>query len=682
MTNCKQRFQELTHVRDVILDEDLAALAKMSERARIERYNELKNNEETFLFEFTADCPDFFTDAEQARVRSQFRLARLLIAASFFDGGEVPRAMSDDFVEAELQAVVDFEQFKVFDALSEEQIQRRIRRMEGEVYELVQEYHSTQLANVDELLEDPDIHQDVMERLIGRYEDRFEKVRQGFYTFVETHGLEHMVETIEEAILAVAEAEREREAVGAELDETMTGAAETLDDGFEPDRRHLEERLREIERRLATGAASPGELQAELEDLRAQDRGISSSGDHVLAELLDRIDRTDELEDRLEERIGDLKEVRREAKESARESAREETAAVVEDELDALHEQREQVRQEMDRLRRERERVEAVRDRLEARQEDLQEEVESAREEIADRTDDLQEEVESVRKSLHSPPGGGEFVDATTARLYELDYVGRFDTSMANAETIVTPEEPFEVPDGYWDGRSEHWSERVPSAPQDQLLTDEEPEQLPLGQRARYEITSSRYLGLSREIEMVVEAVVHVNHDAYEQNGFDGTPAGLDDLLALVDRAIAETDADGHHYLLGVASPTGWTDRVLDQLAEEELSRSRFSPRVSVCVVDLSNGSITYDPSDEIASENADLFEFTVDAERVIDCKGVVREEYVDVPGEESVLLSAVAEDHGFPARVVAQAFDELEADGHGEQLYLEDLGTALVFSS
>ena len=75
MSNCKERFRDLTHTKDRILNEDVAALKRQSERARIERYNELKADEEDFVFEFTAECPDFFTGAEEDRIRSEFRLA-------------------------------------------------------------------------------------------------------------------------------------------------------------------------------------------------------------------------------------------------------------------------------------------------------------------------------------------------------------------------------------------------------------------------------------------------------------------------------------------------------------------------------------------------------------------------------------------------------------------------------
>lgn len=670
MTDCKERYRELIHARDVVLDEDLAALQKMSERARIERYNEIKGNEESFLFEFTADCPDFFTDAEQDRVRSEFRLARLLVAASFYDDGAVPKPLDEDFVEAELQAVVDFDRYKSFDALSEDQIQRRIRRMEGEVYELVRDYHSTQLSDMDALLENPDVQRDVMERLVERYEDRFEKVRQGFYTFVETHGLEHMVETVERAVLAVAGAERERELVRTELDEALTGAAEDLEETGR-DQRELELRLKRLQGRLG-GGADPEELRTELEAIREAFQGIDSGG-----AFGERIDATEGMIGRLESKIDELEAVRDEASRNAPDSSREETTTVVDEELEKLREEREAVQRELEGLRRERERVERSRERLEERQAELEETVERTTDDLADQKAELEDRVESVKSSLDPETLGGDVVTATMARLYELDYMGRFDTSMAEVETIRTPSGDFDVPEGYWKGRSEHYTDRV--QPYDGAF-DDDSHARPAGRGARYEITASRYLGLSRDLEMVVEAMVHVDDDAFAANGFDAAPAGLDDLLAIVDEPIRDADAGDYHHLLAIASPTGWTDRAVGQLEDDDLARSRLSANVSVVLVDLESGDVTYDPTDEVADENAHLFGFEVDAERVRECRSTIESEYLGVPGEDSVLVETLVEEHGFSARTANGAFDELERDGVGEQLYIEDLGMALVF--
>jgi len=303
VTDCAARFEELTHTADVIREEDLQALRRMDERDRIERYNDIKTDEEEFRWEFSEKCPNFLTQSERERIRGNFRLARLLLAASLYADNDLSRPLSEDFVEAELQAVVDFDRYRQFDALSEEQIERKIRRMDGEVYELVTEYTSTQLANVEELLEHPEVQQDVMERLLDRYEKRREKIRRGFFTYVESQGLEHTVEAIEDAVTAVAEAGRERAEIADQLETTREELADEIRSDFQHERERLESQIEHLEQRLRTETADIESLESQVEDLEAQLEEATASQDDATSEIDASIEFTAELEQRIEAKI-------------------------------------------------------------------------------------------------------------------------------------------------------------------------------------------------------------------------------------------------------------------------------------------------------------------------------------------------------------------------------------------
>ncbi|WP_251328340.1 hypothetical protein [Haloplanus pelagicus] len=645
MSNCKERFRDLTHTKDRILNEDVAALKRQSERARIERYNELKADEESFVFEFTADCPDFFTGAEEDRVRSEFRLARLLVAASFYDDGSLPAAMDGDFVDAELQAVVDFDRYKQFDALSEEQIATRVRRMEGEVYELVTEYTATQLTDLDELLDDPAVQRDVMERLLERYEERREKIRRGFFVYVENQGLVHTVETIEEAIRAVGSAEAERERVRSELEAGLEELYDRLEGDLQGEFRELEADLLELE---ATGAGEDLPTVAGRLDRCADRRGAAT------AELDARIDQVKGLQADLQDQVSNLESVREETKDAAREAVREEASALLEDELSDLHEQHERLEAEVGRLEREREQLATANERLEEKQADL----------------------EAAVAGVDDPDAGDDVVTTSMARLFEMDYLGRFDISMHETEVIHTPEGIREISEGYWEDRSERRTDHARLL--DLLPDDEDPERYPHNRCARYEITDERYLGLSRDLELVVEAQVVSNLDAHTRNGFDAAPADVDRLLDVVNSVVYEAEREGYHYLLAVASPTGWSERSRRQVAGgDDGGGSRFSRRLSLCLVDLQTGDLYYDENDPVVADNAALFEPPVVAERVAACTEHVRDTYVDDVTTDSVTIDDVLE-AGFDPHVVKRSFNELAAEGTGEQFYLDEFGLTL----
>jgi hypothetical protein len=668
MTDCSAKLDELTHSAEIVLNEDLAALQKMQERSRIERYNEIKANEEELLWDFSKECADFITDSELDHLRGELRLARLLLAASFYDEGELPPALGGDFIEAELQAVAEFDRYKQFDALSDDQIEERIRRMEGEVYELVTEYTSTQIANMDELIDNPDVQQDVIERLVDRYDDRREKIRQGFFVYVETHGIEHMVEAIEEAVTAVSKSAETRETIREDLENELSDLSETLNDQFRQQRQELNTRIQNIEQQVASRSADTEELRAELDQLRNQAGAFSRAEAEAIEELNAQIERTAEMEERLDAKIQELDSVRESAANAEREAAREEAAELVESELAELQSERSRLQTEIERLRNEREQIE------------------SAHETMGERQEELESRVEEMETSFDSPSEGGEgglagdnVVTASIAPLLEQDYLGRFDITMEELDEVYTPDGPFEVPDGYWNNRSERWSER----PRLSTLLDDNDDHYayPTNQTARYELVDSRYLGLSKQRRMVIEAVVFSHLEAYANNGFDTRPADLDDLLGLVNETVYEAEEGEYTHLLAIASPTGWTDRVRQQVQTDDIARARFSQYVSVCLVDLQEDELIYDESDPIVQENAPLFEPPIDAERVSSCVSFIREKYIDDPTSESVLLNDIVWSQDYQPHVVKRAFNQIENNGWGDQLYVDDMGLALYLS-
>jgi hypothetical protein len=215
-----------------------------------------------------------------------------------------------------------------------------------------------------------------------------------------------------------------------------------------------------------------------------------------------------------------------------------------------------------------------------------------------------------------------------------------------------------------------------------QLLGDgEEVGNYPTNPTARYEVTERRYLGLSEDTEMIIEATVHADLEAYAANGFDATAADVDDLLGIVNDAVREADRKDVPYLLGIASPTGWTDRVKEQVRADELSRSHYSRRVHLCLVDLRSGELVYDDADSVVTENLALFERTVAAEAVERCVERIREEHLEDFGRETIGLEEVVAGHGFDRHVVKQSFERLENAGDAVQFYVDGDGLALDFS-
>jgi hypothetical protein len=653
-TNCEQRLEDLRSTATRILDEDLASLSRMSDRIRIEKYNDIKSSEEEFVWgDFRDECGQIRTSGEFDSIRSELRLARLLIAASFHKDGAVPDPLGDDFADAALDAAVDFERYKQFDVLSEEQISRRIRDMDGEVYELAKNYTDSQIANMDELIDNPSVQQDLIDVLSDQYDDRLEKVRQGFFTYVEVHGIGGTVEAIEEAIEAVSDAQDVQRTVEEDLRSEIEALSEQLDRGFERQRRNVEQEIQSVEREIATSDPDTEAIRRELERLDVG--GVADDYRETVAELEDTIERTESLEADLASEIEKLQTAKAESADADESAIADEVATIVDDELGDLEAQRERIQMEVRRLQNERESIEAARERLDERQTDL-----------SDRVDEIETSVGD------GGIDGESVVTPTMARLLELDYVGRFETSIRDASSIRLPDETFEVPEDYWEQRSERRNQRPRLG---SMLDDgQDPERFPVNRSARYEITSSRFLGLSRETETVIEAAVFSHLDAHATNGFDGAPADLDDLLTYVNQSVYEAESEDMRVLLGIASPTGWTDSVRERIASEGISRTRFSRHVSIVLVDLQDSSLVYDESDPVARENSALFELPLADDRVEACVDDIEDRFENVGfASDMIALGELVSDGGYDPHIVKRAFGRFSDQPGYSQQYIDD---------
>jgi hypothetical protein len=655
--DCADRLRGLLQLQEAVIDEDLASLGRMPVDSRVERYRRLAREEEEFVFDYPASCPDQLTSAEREELRSRFRLARLFVYASFENRGEpVPTELDGDFAPVEVEAAIDFERYKSFDALSEAGIEERIRRMDGEVYTLAREYHSTQLDDLDALLDDPTVQRDVLKQLVNRYDARLDKIKRAVQLYVEIHNPSGLVDSIERAIAAVADSADEREAIREAVEREVRAVAADLDRTLSEREDAVDARLRTVEAGLV-GSDVPDEVRAELDALRAQTAELQRTQERAVSDLSERIDRASQLNGRLTERIGELEAAHREALADGG-LLGEETVALVTHELDALREQRDAVTESIDALRRERQRIADAEARLDEREADLTARVEALSSSLADTTERIGEEV----------------VTATMARLFELDYLGRFDISVHEATRLVTLDGPVEVSATTWDGAVSRRDE----APRlrEFLGADGDVDAFPANRSVRFELRRSRYLGLGRERQLVLEASVVSHLEAYARNGFDTRPATVDDLLDVVTRVVRTLDDDAHR-VLALASPTGWADDVADRLLDETFARNRFDRRLHLFLVDLQTGRLSFDASDELLAGNADLFAVGVDAERLHDCVTVVQSLAAD--GDLNVRLDALVSD-GYPAHVVKRAFNRLERDGVGQQLLLDELGLVLAF--
>jgi predicted nucleic acid-binding Zn-ribbon protein len=608
-----------------------------------------------------------------------------LAAADRRAGDRSPHLGEARFEPDELEYVARFDQFRIFDSVDDEDIERRIRDKDDRLYELVSDEVEALVDDRREFLAiGSNVRGGLMSYFTSEHDERMQKIRQAVSLYIEHHGLVNTVSEIEGAVDAANEAAATR----AEVEAAIESEFEQLSGQLQGSLRQQEQALRAEMERVATAAREGNdgnggseEMARELSKIREQLDDLDETRATELNELSDRATELRQLQRRLETELEELEQAREQASEATIEAVREGATRVVDEELETLQERRSQLAAELDRLERERERLEATGDRLDGEFSSLSSRVEDVEHDVADVSGTIEDVAAAV--AVGDDRTGDHQVPAPLARAWEFDYVGRVDTSVRNRTTVALPGgDAFDIPEGYWldDDRAEITDERETMARELEKVTDPDPPSVdayPVRRRARYRFAESGGLLSGGTTRLVVEARCVSHLHAYARNGWDAAPAGLTDLLEEVDRALHDVTTTDVPHVVALASPTGWTDRVREKLLDEEYARTQFDRRLGVCLVDLRTGELIYDGADELVAANIGLFERPVDEERVDECEETLREEYVEDPLEDYVELTAFAREFGYEPHVVDRAFDRLVEAGEGVKRY-QSIGLVL----
>ena len=651
------QLEELLATTRTVLNDDLISLQRMTPDRRRQLYSEIQEDKEKFKFEFEQEYREELKGAPDNAFRGKFAAAQLFLHVASIEDSQTEPLAPEKFTEDEVRAARKFDQYRAFDVSDREELERRIRNKDDELYEFIKGDVVSQIEERIDVLESNsnDIGQALIVYLKDEYKDRLDTAEEAVSIYIKDRGLHNVIHSIEDAIETTAKSSLTREDVREEIESSMESFSEQMAASLRDQERALRAELDSIATDIHSDDIDTRHLETKIDDLRSQINEFDHSRRQEVDELSSIIDQIQSQREKLDTQIQELEEKQREATKEAVDIAEgavaEDAERLIEDELSRLQKQKATLNAEVNRLQREREQIDAASDRLEQDYDDL-----------VTRVDDLETSV--------TPSEETEDIDAIPAedaRLFELDYIGRIESSLKEADSIPLPDgESFHLESNYWEGagtleigdRRERLRELIDA--------DAEIAQYPLGRFIRGELRTGGFF--SSEEHLVIEAAVYSNLEAYATNGFDASPAGLENLLSVANRALDRADEYDTPHLIAIASPTGWTKHVIDHVENGTASRARFNDEVSICLVDLRDDELYYDPADDLLVKTHGLFERQVDAERIEKCKRFLQDEYVSNNAEE-VLLKDIVSSHGCAPRVVKAAFEALAEAGHGRIL-------------
>ncbi|MFC1926708.1 hypothetical protein ACFLWV_03030 [Chloroflexota bacterium] len=611
---------------NIVLDSDLAQVRKMDEVKRIELWNQIEHNQNIFEGEFITRLPRDI----MLNTKSKFAFAKLfLAAAAHINNEESP--ITERFSDKELALVTDFEKFNVFDILSTEEIVDRIARR-SDIYDMVMDFYKGQYSDLDNLLDDPEIEKDLKYAFKYRYKKRLDRIVESVKSYVGKYGPIVVVSQIEHKVWNdIKQSEEERKNIAESLRKRISEVATKLRSfgEIEDEGDLFWDRLRDAEREVLTG-----------KDMRAFS-SIEFDKDHLVQsylgfeqEITSLIEATGERQKELAARETELEKARR----AYEEQMQEDRQRLVESELKE---------------------IEILKSELASEARFLQDEkssLELKREELSERLKQITEVAEG--RSIR-------FVTKEDAKFYELNLIARFDKKMRSVPLkIQSPIEGKVYEIKSWNEGS-HLKFAETSAPD-----------TPSNAKSRYIIGEKKYGFFGEKIKKVIVEAMTLNHlKEFEDYGFDVRRANLAEFLSLIKGVVDAAEIGKYFHVLGIASPTGWDERVEKALTSVDFAHNYVSMHVSICLIDSVTGEVVYNPTDERITKFVDFFRPQFDIERVERIMDIIMRKLSEV---SYVVFEDIVEELREDRTLVNKAFHDLDSRKKGRLRYIQDVGLVL----
>jgi len=618
---------------EIVLQEDLESLRRTySEEERIEFWNRIRSAYVSFI----RKCSTKVSRDVVRHVKGRYRLAMLLLAASFKLNGEGQESIINMFKPEEYRLLLDFEEFKIFDNIDVETIVEFIKRREGKVYELVKKYYDRQYNALDQHW--APLMGDLIRAIEERYRERRKKIEEAVVRYVRRYGLIETVSEIEEAVKKILEAGEFKKKLEEELrrkilEEYRVDEMKEKIALLEEEREKLLDTLRRIEDSAASGISEVKALAMELEKTRQEKERLLGMYEEVSTKLS------------LVER--ELEEARRKLREKEEELNRlaeryRDNAGVVE----ALNAEAETLRSLVSRLTSE---VEEYRRLLSA---------------VNQQKQFLEKRLSEVESALRGETEGRLITSEEAAALREA-YLRRVSYKASSPTRIVTIYDPRygrNVVIKSWDERSIYVSNTESPAKTKGLVL----------------VKRKGLIFKTRDI--VLEAIVKLHDESYALKNYDTKPVTLAEIVEILEKKVPDAERENYYQILVIASPTGFTSKAIEYIAGDDMYKTFVSKNTTLYLVDLVTGETYMNKADPAAISNVDIVKPELPEEEIKKIMDYILSEDAAVkatansPAEPMLLASDIVEATGIKDQaVIRTALTRLEKEGWGKVIYVKE---------
>lgn len=184
----------------------------------------------------------------------------------------------------------------------------------------------------------------------------------------------------------------------------------------------------------------------------------------------------------------------------------------------------------------------------------------------------------------------------------------------------------------------------------------------PLNSRVRYHVPG--------DPPLILELRFLARLERFCTTGADDAPASLEDIEEVLTELRHEHSHTGAAYIVGLASPTGWSQEAMAAVGKAS------TPEVRLFLIDPHTGAVFYDEQDPETGKYAGLFRLPTAAEDRVSLAEQLRAELNERSG---VILRDFAATLGADIQLVLEAAQEIEREGRHRLLEDASVGPMLV---
>ncbi|MBU4222567.1 MAG: hypothetical protein KKA10_13325 [Euryarchaeota archaeon] len=635
-----ERVKEcLKLVDQVNFSYDLERLKRMDITKRTELWNNIIANQQKFE---DGICGEMERDLIED-ISGRFSLAKLLLATAAFENKE-DSPIIREFNDTELNLIKELEKFAQFEHRSIEDSVGSIYRHQEGFYELITDYYEKGYSNLDNIWKNQSILMDLRRAINNRYGKIQKRIKEITIACIDKYGLSWVKSSI---LVKVKDSEQKRGEIFRDAEAKIEKLEIDLKkyESIGTENQSLKDKLSQLDAELFRKEIKNDEAQKILSSLEADKNRLEQKYAEMGGLLDSQMRGIDEKRGELDRKIAELEKER----EQYKEKMQEENQRIVENELKEIARLKDDLQNKENTLLAEKYQVDLKKNEVS--------------EKLNQITDVMQ--GKSVR-----------FVTREDAKLYELNFIARFETKLHYFPVkIYNPLENKNYTINSWEDHYRFDSKEEIFSGDNTNYAEVEAKN-PLNVRLIYLVEEKRFkLFGEKQKKMAIEAISFNHLKEYANYGFDTNRATLSEFLTALSNSIKSAEMGKYYHVVGIASPTGWDERVIEHLNSKEFASRYVSKNVSVCIIDSVTGDVFYNSMDNGITGLIDLFRQEFDREKVERVKKHVLEK---LKLKDYVVLGDVVEETKEARSIVNKAFYDLEKDGKCRTRYIRNVGLVI----